>query len=786
MIRRLLSGMTVIWLAGLSVAQPQRFDVAEFDRDRVLKAANLFLSQAPITITASASARSAGGPHDFFSEGDYWWPDPQNPDGPYIQRDGMTNPDNFADHRRYLIRLSVQVPALVAAWKLTGDRRYGAHAAKHLRAWFLNEKTRMNPSLKFAQAIKGRVTGRGVGIIDTIHLVEVARAVESLEDSTALSKSELQGVKRWFAEYLAWMTTHPYGVEERDAKNNHGTCWVMQVAAFAHLTGNEELLDYCRGRFKTVLAPNQMAADGSFPQEMRRTKPYGYALFNLDAMATICQILSTAQDNLWTFELADGRGMRKAMAFMAPYIRDKQSWPLKPDVMYDQEWPMRHCSLLFAGQAFDNHEYIELWKTLKADSTVEEVARNFFIRQPVLWASDGSQSGVSASVKRNGFAAPRVFLLDAKQLQETRERLLRSDQTLAPALGRLEHEAQEALTSGPFSVVSKEVTPPSGDKRDYMSQAPYWWPDPAKPNGRPYIRRDGERNPEINKITDHRVMDQMVAAVETLALAYYLKGDEAYADKAVRLLRVWFLDPATRMNPHLEYGQGIPGVNTGRGIGLIETRGLTRVVDAIGLLAGAKAWTETDQRGLQDWFDSFVRWMLESKNGREESAAKNNHGTYYDLQVVSFALFLGKRDLATNILKTAMQKRIAAQIEPDGRQPLELDRTRAWSYSVGNLDGLMSLALLGKVAGVDLWNYRTADGRGIRKALDFLAPFALGEGKWAYQQLGELQPETLFPLLRRAAIQYSDQHYRALLSKLPVVNAADRSNLLFPQITSGN
>jgi hypothetical protein len=378
-------GLAVFALVGLAATQLQKFDVTAFDRDRVLKAANQYLSEAPITITASSSPRSAGGPHDFFSEGDYWWPDPQNPEGPYIQRDGMTNPDNFTDHRRYLMRLSVQVPALVAAWKLTGENRYAAHAAKHLRAWFLDEKTRMNPHLKFAQAIKGRVTGRGIGIIDTIHLVEAARAIEALETSSALSKAERMGIRQWFAEYLNWMTTHPYGIEEREAKNNHGTCWVMQVAAFARLTGNQELLGYCRERFKTVLIPNQMAADGSFPQEMRRTKPYGYSLFNLDAMATICQILSTPEDNLWTFELADGRGMRKAMAFMTPYIRDKKSWLLKPDVMYDQEWPMRHCSLLFAGKALDKRDYIELWKTLKADSAVEEVIRNFFIRQPVVW-----------------------------------------------------------------------------------------------------------------------------------------------------------------------------------------------------------------------------------------------------------------------------------------------------------------------------------------------------------------------------------------------------------------
>ncbi len=375
-----------ILLASLPIAGQQRnFNVAKFDRGRVLEAANRYLKEQPITITASTSPRSAGGLHDFFSEGDYWWPDPQNPTGPYIQRDGMSNPDNFIDHRRYLMRLSVQVPALTAAWRVTKDPRYARQAVKHLRAWFIDPDTRMNPDLQYAQAIHGRFTGRGTGIIDTIHLVEVARAIEVLERSQALTSPDLKGIKQWFADYLTWMTTSKNGTDERDAKNNHGTCWVMQVAAFAHLVGNEELLAYCRNRFKTVLVPNQIAADGRFPEELRRTKPYGYSLFNLEAMATLCQILSTPADNLWTFTLPDGRGIARAVEYMYPYIKDKKSWPLKPDVMYDAEWPMRQSSILFAGLAWNHRDYLELWKRLPADSKVDEVIRNFFIRQPVLW-----------------------------------------------------------------------------------------------------------------------------------------------------------------------------------------------------------------------------------------------------------------------------------------------------------------------------------------------------------------------------------------------------------------
>ncbi len=361
------------------------FDVDVFDRARVLRDANQYLNQKPVTVTASHSPRSSGGPHDFFSEGDYWWPDPKNPGGPYIRRDGMSNPDNFDDHRRALMRFSVQAPALAAAWHLTGDKRYANRAASHLRAWFVDPATRMNPDLRYAQAIHGVTPGRGTGIIDTIHLVEVAQAVPFVRDSGALSQNDSAAINRWFDDYVTWLTTSKNGIEERETNNNHATCWGMQVAAFARLTGDRKQMDYVRTRYKTVYIPDQQAADGSFPRELARTKPYGYSLFNLEAMAAICQILSGEGEDLWRWKTQDGRGIAKAIAFMFPYIRDKAKWPKPPDVMYFNEWPMRQSALLFGGLALDSAEYIAEWKTLPADSADEEVIRNFFIRQPVLW-----------------------------------------------------------------------------------------------------------------------------------------------------------------------------------------------------------------------------------------------------------------------------------------------------------------------------------------------------------------------------------------------------------------
>ena len=379
---------TLFLLAAGGLAAAASIDLAGIDRPRVLAEADVMLFEDPVTVTAATCPRSAGGPHDLYSEGDYWWPDPKKPDGPYIRRDGLTNPDNFIAHRRAMVRFSRHVATLTAAWRLTGATCYSEHARLHLATWFIDPDTRMAPHLLYAQAIKGRATGRGIGIIDTIHLVEVARAVEVLDRGGALPADEAKALKDWFAEYVKWMTTHPYGIDEGRAANNHGTCWVVQVGAFARLTGNEVLQAECRRRYKEVLLPGQMAEDGSFPKELTRTKPYGYSLFNLDAMAAVCQILSTPQDDLWSYTLPDGRGMKRALEYMVPFIEDKSRWPRSPDVMHWDDWPVRHPSLLFGGLALGEPRYLEVWKRLPALPRTHEGMRNLPIRTPLLWIDD--------------------------------------------------------------------------------------------------------------------------------------------------------------------------------------------------------------------------------------------------------------------------------------------------------------------------------------------------------------------------------------------------------------
>jgi Alginate lyase len=375
--------------------------VARIDRARILKAAADYLPLSIKTITNfPAPPDSPGGPHDFYSQADYFWPNPAKPNGPYMNRDGQSNPNNFSDHRKAMIALSIQMPALTAAWRLTHNKKYGQHAADHLRAWFITPETRMNPNLQFAQGVKGASTGRSYGIIDTLHLVEVARAASFISPAF-LTTAEQSALKQWFTEYLQWLKTSKFGTTERDAHNNHAVCWALQAAEYARLIDDQTTRAEIEEQYGRAFLGDQLAPNGSFPQELARTKPYSYSIFNFDVMAALCQSLTDnpppssnpyvanqIYPDLFTLTLPDGRGICKAAEFIYPYLKDKSTWPYAHDVEHFDSLPVRSPGLLFCGVACHHPDYLALWQQLNPDPTDPEIIRNYPIRQPLLWYAE--------------------------------------------------------------------------------------------------------------------------------------------------------------------------------------------------------------------------------------------------------------------------------------------------------------------------------------------------------------------------------------------------------------
>jgi prepilin-type N-terminal cleavage/methylation domain-containing protein len=422
---------TIAILATLAFAQPIRADaagatnsiknslqnlsveIAMIDHDRILNLADQALTSKPSPITDHVATNSAGGVHDFFSQADYAWPNPTNRTGlPYIGRDGESNPDTFTYHRMATRNMKDAVAALAAAYALTGDDRYVTKAAGLLRVFFLDAKTRMNPHLRYAQAVLGASTGNAYGVIDTLHLAELPVAVGFLEKSVAFPPEVDQGLKKWFANYSDWIITSTNGVKEMNNPNNHSIACFVQLASFAKFTGDEKLLKMCRRRFKEVLFPGQMTNNGSFPRELARTKPYGYSIFQADNLATLCVLLSTRNDDVWKFTLPDGRTPRNAVDFIYPYLANKNQWLAegrRKDVMHWENWPARQSCLIFAYAEFDDEKYLDLWKKLNADPSDLEIRRNMAITQPLLWIASPDEVPLSKNKGKRANARSYSF-----------------------------------------------------------------------------------------------------------------------------------------------------------------------------------------------------------------------------------------------------------------------------------------------------------------------------------------------------------------------------------------
>jgi hypothetical protein len=367
-----------------------RLDVASIDHDRILRIANSYLTLPVVPLTTLVCPRSPGTSHDYYSEAEDYFADPAKPDGPYLQHtDGASNPDAFIAHRDALLNLSLYVPAFAAAFLLTNDPRYAQQAVAHLRAWFIDPATSMTPSILYGQTILPAKSGRLEGVVEAVHLAEVVQSIPFLTKSEALTDADLTILTKWFTDYLDWLNTSRLAGLARDNKSHHGTSWLLQAAAIAHLTEikDDRPLTALRHQYKSSTIRAQIVADGTFPHELTTPNPYRNTLFNLDMLAGICLLLTSRFESAWDYELQDGPGMRTVIARLFPYILSRGSWPFRADAAYFTALPIRPPSLLFAARAYDRPEYASLWKTLPPDPTIPELQRTFPIRQPLLWVT---------------------------------------------------------------------------------------------------------------------------------------------------------------------------------------------------------------------------------------------------------------------------------------------------------------------------------------------------------------------------------------------------------------
>jgi hypothetical protein len=337
-------------------------------------------------------------------------------------------------------------------------------------------------------------------------------------------------------------------------------------------------------------------------------------------------------------------------------------------------------------------------------------------------------------------------------------------------------KANSYLSQKGPSVMDKIRIPPSGDKHDFLSLAPFHWPDNTKPNGIPYVYRDGEFNPEINTAHDGIYLHRMIERVKILSVAYYFTGDTVYANKTSELLRIWFLNNDTYMNPNLQHAEVITGKNNGTRSGIIAGNYFPVVLDSVRLIEHSPAWTDDDQKGVELWFEKYLEWLLNSKFGKKESKAMNNHGTWYDVQASAIALFLNKTEITKNILENNKNVLISEKIQPGGQQSFELGRQNSLGYHIFNLLGFFNLAKVGENVGIDLWDYETPKGSGLQKAVDYILPFTVGNKTWPYKQIKPIDKDDLHDLICQATVQYENNSSYDLAYRLLGTNVTNQTD----------
>lgn len=366
----------------------------------------------------------------------------------------------------------------------------------------------------------------------------------------------------------------------------------------------------------------------------------------------------------------------------------------------------------------------------------------------------------------------KYLTLDVKSLTESYNGYVEGKPDCHEYVNNLIKKSGELIRSDKrYTIVDKKANTPSGDKHDYISMGPYWWPNPDTANGLPYIRKDGEINPEARTdYTDQAMFQEINNAAFTLAMTYFFTKDDKYVVKASEILRTFYVDEKTRMNPNLKYAQFVPGMNEGRCYGIIESSSLLKMMEAVSLMSGSPKWSSDLHNKLVYWISSYLDWLINSKNGKEERNTKNNHGTHYDVQCVSMYLFCGRTSEALKYLKQYTLPRLSSQVYLDGSQPLELARTKSWDYATMNLNGFIDLAILSEKVGLDLWNYGKNGQIYIQSMIDWFLPYLKNEKEWQWKQIKQTSVMRIKRPLEYAAGVYKCPNYLELANNLNSIN----------------
>lgn len=382
-----------------------------------------------------------------------------------------------------------------------------------------------------------------------------------------------------------------------------------------------------------------------------------------------------------------------------------------------------------------------------------------------------------------GFAGklPDTIVLSPEVLAETKRRVLERDRALVPAYEAFIGDAERALRAPAETVIFKPAPPPGGRLHDYWSLSPSWWPNPHTRDGMPFVRRDGERNPEAGSDKyDRTRMRRMSSEALTLALAWYMTGNEEYAGKGTALIWSWCCDSVTRTNPNLKYARSRPGSAQGHHTGIVETRDLIKVVEAARLLEPSRAWSRVVEKKVVDWFRQYLEWLQTSTFGRLEAGMENYHATWYDAQLAVFALFTGRETTARNIISNGTPRRMLVQIQPGGSMPYELERSRSRHYTFFALQAYFTLAAVAQRLDMDIWEMEPAPSVSLKAAFDYAAPYLSGDEPWPHGEAGPFDPFAFTPLFHRAAMVYKEDRYLDYLKALPADKlTTDRAQLFY-------